>query len=147
MLVEVRGRADDRMSLWAPQRNRDHVAGHEVCHPHAEIESLGDDVDQSSFDDKIDMYLRMTADELQHERREELMRSRGERVDAQGSRRRCLLRAHGAHGGMNVLQRRADLLDERSPSIGQRHAARRPIEEANSKLCLQLCDCVAERGR
>ena len=82
MLLEVRRRADDGISLWTPKRNRDHVAGHEVRHPHAEIESLGDDVDQSSFGDEIDLHLRIAAEELQHQRREDLARRRREGVDA-----------------------------------------------------------------
>ena len=71
------------MSLRAPQRNGDHVAGHEVGHPHAEIEALGDDVNQPSFGDEIDMDLRMAAEELQHQRRQDLARRRGKGVDAQ----------------------------------------------------------------
>jgi hypothetical protein len=82
MLLEVRRRADDGKSLWTPKRNRDHVAGHEVSHPDTEIESLGDYVDQSSFGDEIDVNLRIAAEELQYQRREDLARRRCKRVNA-----------------------------------------------------------------
>ena len=83
MRLEIRRRADDGVSLWPPKRNRDHVAGHEIGHPHTEIETLGDDVDQPPLRDEIDMHLRIAPEELQHQRREDLARRRGEGVDAE----------------------------------------------------------------
>lgn len=59
MLLEICRRADDGISLWAPQRHGDRVAGHEVGHPHTEVKSFSDDVDQSSLGDEIDMNLRI----------------------------------------------------------------------------------------
>lgn len=61
MLLEIRRRADDGISLWTPKRNRNHVAGHEVRHPHAEIEPFCDDVDQPALGDEIDMHLAVAA--------------------------------------------------------------------------------------
>ena len=110
VLLEICRGADDGVPLWTPQRNRDHVAGHEVGRPHAEIEALGDDVDQSTLRDEIHMHLRVASQELQHERVEELARRGGEGVDAQRARWRRLLRPHRFHGAVNVAEGRRDLV-------------------------------------
>jgi hypothetical protein len=47
---------------------------------------------------------------------------------------------------VNVLQGWADLFDEQASGIGERDAARRPIEQADAKVCLKLADGIAERG-
>src|SRR4030095_174207 len=78
MLLEIRRRADDGVSLWPPKRNRDHVGGHKIGHPHTEIETLGDDVDQTPLRDEIDVHLRIAPEELQHQWREDLARRRGQ---------------------------------------------------------------------
>lgn len=44
---------------------------------------------------------------------------------------------------MNVLQGRADLFDEQASGISERDAARRPIEQADTKVCLELADGIA----
>ena len=90
MLLEICRRADDGISLRAPQRDGDHVARHEVGHPHPEIEFVSDYVDQSSFGDEIDMNLRMAAEELQYQRRQDLPRRGSKGVDTQRPRWRRL---------------------------------------------------------
>src|SRR3712207_7187325 len=64
-------RSDDGISRWTTQRNRDHVAGHEVGNPEAEVEPLRHDVDQSAFGDEINMNLRIAPEELQDQRGED----------------------------------------------------------------------------
>jgi hypothetical protein len=48
------------MTLGFSKRNRDHVGGHEVRHAHAEVEPVGDDVDESAFGHDVDMHVRVT---------------------------------------------------------------------------------------
>jgi hypothetical protein len=83
MRPDIPWRANDGIPLWPPERNRNHVAGHEVGAPHPEVEAFGDDVDQTSFSDEIDMHLWVAAQELHDKRRKDLAGCHGKGVDAQ----------------------------------------------------------------
>ena len=60
---------------------------------------------------------------------------------------RLLLRADRVDRAVNVLERRADLIDETLPSGSQRHAAGRAIEEPHAELLLEFRDRAAECAR
>jgi hypothetical protein len=86
-----RGRDHGKASRRA-EWHRDHVARHEIRGPEAHVEPFCDDVDDSAFGDQIDMDLRITPQESQDQRLEDLAGAAGERVDAQRAGRHILLR-------------------------------------------------------
>ena len=73
--LEIGRRADHRGALRPPQRDRDHVARHQIARTDAEVEPLGDDIDEPALGHEIDVYLRVAPDERQHERFEDLARA------------------------------------------------------------------------
>jgi hypothetical protein len=64
MLLEIARGGDDGVALRSPERDRDHVGGHEVGSAHAQIEAFGDDVDQTALGHQIYMHLEMAAQEF-----------------------------------------------------------------------------------
>ncbi|MNE90864.1 hypothetical protein D3C80_1884130 [compost metagenome] len=56
------------MSLGPAERNGNHVAGNETCHPDAQIKTVIDDINHFSFRDQIDIHLGIATQELKHER-------------------------------------------------------------------------------
>ena len=147
MSPEIVRRSDDDIALRPAQRDGNHVARHQIGAAHAEVEALGDDVEEPPFRDQVDMDPGKPLHELEDQRRQDLAGGIGIGIDAQRSRRDCLLRAHRLHRSMDVLQGRPDAVDEQAPGIRERDAARRPVEQAHAEMGFQLADDAAERRR
>lgn len=129
------------------ERDSDHVAGHEIGASNAEIKTIGDDVEQTALGHQIDMNLRIAAQVFQDQRLQDLAGSGGERVDPDRPGRHLLLRHRAVHGAVDFNESRPDLFDEGPPGIGEGDAPRRPVEEANAELPLELRDEIAQRRR
>lgn len=83
MLLEIRRRADNGISLWMAKQNSDHIAGHESGDTHAQIGALRNDVDQPALRDQVDMQPRMATQELQDKGREDFSGTYREGVDTE----------------------------------------------------------------
>src|ERR1700739_5077396 len=55
--LEIGGRSDDCETLIGPEWHGDHVLWHQFSQPHAGVESIDNDVDQSSFSDDVDRHV------------------------------------------------------------------------------------------
>lgn len=145
--LEIGRRRDHRVTPCRPERNGDHVAGHEVPAAHAEIETVRHNVHEVALGHEVDLHAREPPQVFEDERRQDLPARRGEGVDAQSARGRLLLRPDRVERAVNVFERRADLIDEALPGAGQRHAAGRAVEEPHAQMLFELRDRAAERAR
>jgi hypothetical protein len=116
---EVGWRCRHREAPGWPQGDCDRVARDEARGPYAEIKALRDDIDQPPLGHQIDVNPRITTQELQNERRQDLAGGGRKGVDPQRSGWRLLLRARGVDRRVDGLQRGADLIGEDPPGVGR----------------------------
>jgi hypothetical protein len=78
------------MALCSPQRQRNHVARHQISGANAQIKAFGHNIDQPPFSHQIDPHFGIAAQEIQHQRRRgPSALHRG--IDPQHARRRLAL--------------------------------------------------------
>ena len=93
------------------------------------------------------MHRGVAVQEFQDKRRHDFARARREGVDTQRSGGRRLLGADHLHRAVQVAQGRPRLFDEGAAGVGERDAARRPVEQTHAHRRFELRHGIAQRRR
>jgi len=143
---EIAWRSDNNQAADAADIHRHHVLGHRFDEPYAGIEPAGDNVDESILINDLKPDLRIGREKFLNQRQDDKLRAGPRCVDPQCSGRARAKAVHLLQRIADVAQRRLQALQEPLAGIGQRHAAGRPVEQADAKPLLQPADRMADGG-